>query len=144
MTHSSLGRIIGTGRQVDEVMFDALGQGSAEEFQGPLKYHFKAGGKRMRAAMVMLSCGAAGGRIQDSLKPAAVVEMIHNYSLVMDDMIDRGVLRRGKPTVRVRLGDSVSLLVAMSYREALDDLIQDSPQNQVVRKIAVQTMKEII
>ena len=98
----------------------------------------------MRAAMVILSCGAAGGRISDSVTPAAVVEMIHNYSLVMDDIIDRGDLRRGKPTVRVKFGEAVAILVAMSYREALDELIQQCNRRDVIREISVRAMKEIV
>jgi geranylgeranyl diphosphate synthase, type I len=98
----------------------------------------------MRAAMVVLSCAAAGGRVERAIKPAAVVEMIHNYSLVMDDLIDRGEVRRGRPTVRVVMGDSMALLVAMFYREVLDDLIEDSPSSDEVRNLAVKTMKEII
>ncbi len=94
--------------------------------------------------MVVLSCGAAGGRAERAVKPAAVVEMIHNYSLVMDDLIDRGEVRRGRPTVRVVMGDSTALLVAMFYRELLDDLIENSPASVEVRKTAVKTMKEII
>ena len=98
----------------------------------------------MRAAMVIMACGAAGGRIDRAIRPAAVVEMIHNYSLVMDDLIDRGEVRRGRPTVRVKLGDSVALLVAMFYREVLDDLIQTGPAARTVRRISVKAMKEII
>src|SRR5690242_5347561 len=98
----------------------------------------------MRAAMVILSCGAAGGRPERAIKPAAVVEMIHNYSLVMDDLIDRGDVRRGKPTVRAQFGDSVALLIAMIYREALDDLIGKCISPNRIRAVAVQAMKDII
>ena len=114
------------------------------EFSSSLAYHFKAGGKRMRAAVVVLSCAAAGGKMANALRPASVVEMVHNYSLVMDDLIDRGELRRGKPTVRVLLGDSVALLVAMFYREVLDDLIQGCVARDKVRETAVRAMKEIV
>ncbi len=132
------------GRRVDPIILDAITNLGAEDFRPALAYHFKVGGKRMRAAMVMLSCGASGGRMEDSLRPAAVVEMIHNYSLVMDDIIDRGDVRRGKPTIRSRFGNSISLLVAMLYREVLDDMIQEDPRKDVIRRIAVEAMKEII
>ncbi len=98
----------------------------------------------MRAAMVILCCGAAGGKPERAVKHAAVIEMIHNYSLVMDDLIDRGEMRRGRPTVRVALGDSIALLIAMFYREALDDLIQQCSKTVPTRRIAVKAMKEII
>ncbi len=144
MNRLSLAQITMLGRKVDPIILRALSRGSAAEFLPCLKYHFRVGGKRMRAAMVMLCCAASGGRIEDSLNPAAAVEMVHNYSLVMDDIIDRGEVRRGKPTVRVEFGDSTSLLVAMFYREVLDDLIQEGPRSNVIRLIAVRTMKEII
>ncbi len=144
MSPSGLARFIRLGQQADPVILDALSRGAPSEFRPALNYHFEVAGKRMRAAMVVLSCAAAGGRVERAIKPAAVVEMIHNYSLVMDDLIDRGEVRRGRPTVRVVMGDSIALLVAMFYREVLDDLIEDLPANRNVRKVAVKTMKEII
>ncbi len=144
MSRLSLTEIISVGRKVDPVILRALSHDSAKEFRPSLYYHFQVGGKRMRAAMVMLCCGASGGRIQNALNSAAAVEMVHNYSLVMDDMIDRGEIRRGKPTVRREFGDSTSLLIAMFYREVLDDLIQECPRRGVIREIAVKAMKEII
>src|SRR5437667_10909311 len=80
---------------------------------------------------------------QRTIKNYTVVVMLHKYSLVMDDLIDRGEVRRERPTVRVVMGDSIALLVAMFYREVLDDLIEDLPANRNARKIAVKTMKEI-
>ena len=144
MSPSGLARFIRLGQQVDPVILDALNRGAPSEFRPALSYHFEVAGKRMRAAMVVLSCAAAGGRVERAIKPAAVVEMIHNYSLVMDDLIDRGEVRRGRPTIRVVMGDSIALLVAMFYREVLDDLIEDLRANRNVRKVAVKTMKEII
>jgi len=144
MSPSGLARFIRLGQQADPVILDALNRGAPSEFRPTLSYHFEVAGKRMRAAMVVLSCAATGGRVERAIKPAAVVEMIHNYSLVMDDLIDRGEVRRGRPTVRVVMGDSIALLVAMFYREVLDDLIEDLPANRNVRKVAVRTMKEII
>ncbi len=144
MSGSGLARFIRLGQQADPVILSALKRAAPFEFGPALRYHFEVAGKRMRAAIVVLSCGAAGGRVERAVKPAAVVEMIHNYSLVMDDLIDRGEVRRGRPAVRVVMGDSIALLVAMFYREVLDDMIEDSPASDKVRTIAVKSMKEII
>src|SRR5205807_2555515 len=124
MNPDPLTKIVETGRKVDPIIFKALADASSPKFQYPVAYHFRTGGKRMRATLVLLACAACGGRIEDGMNPAALVEMIHNYSLVMDDLIDRGVVRRGKPTVRVKFGDSVALLIAMLYREALDRAVR--------------------
>src|SRR6266436_6552471 len=144
MNRLGLTRFVRLGQKADPVILDALRRGAPAKFKPALSYHFEVAGKRMRAAMVVLSCAAAGGRVERAVKPAAVVEMIHNYSLIMDDLIDRGEVRRGRPTVRVVMGDSIALLVAMFYREILDDLMKDSPASDMVRATAVKTMKEII
>src|SRR3989442_4323121 len=144
LSRLGLARFIRLGQQADPVILDALKRGAPAEFKPALSCHFEVEGKRMTAAMAVLSCAAAGGRVERAIKPAAVVEMIHNYSLVMDDLIDRGEVRRGRPTVRVVMGDSITLLVAMFYREVLDNLNEDLPGSRNVRKIAVKTMKEII
>jgi geranylgeranyl diphosphate synthase, type I len=144
MNSDPLTRIVKMGRKVDPIIFKALARASSSRFQSAVTYHFRTGGKRIRATLVLLACAASGGRIEDGMIPAALVEVIHNYSLVMDDLIDRGVVRRGKPTVRVRFGDSIALLVAMLYREALDDLIEKCISPDKTRAVAVQAMKDII
>ena len=144
MNSNVLTKIVKMGRKVDPIIFKTLAEASSSKFQSPVTYHFRTGGKRMRATLVLLACAACGGRIEDGMNPAALVEMIHNYSLVMDDLIDRGVVRRGKPTVRIKFGDSVALLVAMLYREALDDLIEKCVLPNKTRVVAVQAMKDII
>ena len=144
MMYLSLDKILDVGRKVDPIIIRTLSANTPSTFLPSIRYPFQAGGKRMRAALVILCCAAGGGRMKDALRPAAAVEMIHNYSLVMDDLIDRGVLRRGKPTTRVVFGDSTSLLVAMYYREALDEIIQKSIPSSRIREVAVMAMKDII
>jgi geranylgeranyl diphosphate synthase, type I len=139
-----LTRIVKIGRRVDPIILRTLADGVSFPFQSAVAYHFRTGGKRMRATLVLLACAACGGTVNDAMNPAALVEMIHNYSLVMDDLIDHGEVRRGKPTVRVKFGDSVALLIAMYYREALDDLIEDCIQPSRMRAVAVRAMKDII
>src|SRR3989442_13927574 len=144
MNLAPLNRMAMIGRNVDPVIYKTLAEAASSTLQSPVTYHFKTGGKRMRATLVLLACAACGGRIEDGMNPAALIEMIHNYSLVMDDLIDRGVVRRGKPTVRIKFGDSVSLLIAMLYREALDDLIEKCLSPTKTRMVAAQAMKDII
>jgi geranylgeranyl diphosphate synthase type I len=132
------------GQKADPIIRERIQRYPSQEFRSPLNYHFGAGGKRVRAAITLLSCSAAGGLVKNATVPAAIVEMIHNYSLVMDDIIDRAQLRRGKPSVRIVLGDSIALLVAMTYRELLDQMIENSISKQKMRQLAVKAMIEII
>jgi geranylgeranyl diphosphate synthase, type I len=64
----------------------------------------EAQGKRIRPLLVLLSAEAAGGSWRDALPAAAAVELLHNFSLVHDDIQDNSPLRRGRQTVWVKWG----------------------------------------
>ena len=58
-----------------------------------------ARGKRVRPLLVLLSTASAGGEWANALPAAAAVELVHNFSLIHDDIEDNSPLRRGRPTV---------------------------------------------
>ncbi len=64
----------------------------------------EATGKRIRPLLVLLTCSAAGGEWKQALPAAAAVELIHNFSLLHDDIEDHSLLRRGRPAVWVKWG----------------------------------------
>lgn len=69
------------------------------------------GGKLMRPMLSLLSAGACGGINPDSVRFAAAAEMIHNATLLHDDVVDGAATRRGKPTVMSLLSSPASVLV---------------------------------
>lgn len=56
-------------------------------------------GKRLRPLLCLLAAEAVGGVWERALPAAAAVELVHNFSLIHDDIEDRSSLRRGRPTV---------------------------------------------
>jgi geranylgeranyl diphosphate synthase type II len=76
-----------------------------------MSYSLKAGGKRLRPVLCMLSAGMFGNMNQ-ALDVACAIEMIHTYSLIHDDLpsMDNDVIRRGKPTNHVVFGEAFALL----------------------------------
>jgi geranylgeranyl diphosphate synthase, type I len=64
--------------------------------------YMSMGGKSLRPAVLLFSCGAVGGDIHRALPAAAAVEVFHTWTLVHDDIIDRDGKRRGDPTVHER------------------------------------------
>ena len=69
------------------------------------------GGKRIRPVLTLLSAGACGGINADSVRFAAAAELIHNSTLLHDDVVDGATTRRGKPTVMSILSGPASVLV---------------------------------
>ena len=75
---------------------------------GMLAYHLgwegegagvRATGKRIRPTLLLLTCIAAGGDWKKALPAAAAVELLHNFSLIHDDIQDGSEQRRGRPTL---------------------------------------------
>jgi geranylgeranyl diphosphate synthase, type I len=68
-----------------------------------------ATGKRIRPILLLLTTYAAGRNWEDALPAAAAVELIHNFSLIHDDIEDNSSLRRGRPTVWDKWGVPLAL-----------------------------------
>jgi geranylgeranyl diphosphate synthase, type I len=67
------------------------------------------GGKRIRGALVLLGYEMSGGKDQKMiLKAARTIEMMHAYILIIDDINDRSVVRRGGPSAHISLADYYS------------------------------------
>ncbi len=62
-----------------------------------------AGGKKLRPALLIWSCGLFGGNPEQALPAAAAIEIYHNWTLVHDDIIDCDDFRRGKPSTHLML-----------------------------------------
>ncbi len=68
-------------------------------------------GKMVRPALVLLSGKACGGITDDHIRVAAVFELIHNATLLHDDVLDNGRSRRGLPTVNALRGNESAVLL---------------------------------
>lgn len=84
----------------------------------------KAGGKRLRPFLVINSCEIVGGRKEDALQVATAVELIHNFSLIHDDIMDKDEKRRGVPTVHVLWGIPIALISGdMLFAKAYETIL---------------------
>jgi len=69
----------------------------------------KAGGKRLRPFLVLKACELVGGREENALSSAVAVELLHNFTLIHDDIMDRDEKRRGVPTVHMLWGEPLAI-----------------------------------
>lgn len=96
-------------------------------------------GKRIRPLIAMLSAEAVGGRAEDAAPVAAAIELLHNFTLIHDDIQDRSPNRRHRPTVWRVWGDAQAInagdaLFAASQLEVLRTTAGD---HQRVRDLIV-------
>ncbi|MFZ1728750.1 MAG: polyprenyl synthetase family protein [Bacteroidota bacterium] len=77
----------------------------------PARYILSGGGKRIRPVLVMLACEAAGGNPRDAVDAGVAVEILHNFTLVHDDIMDRADTRRGRETVHKKWDENIAILV---------------------------------
>jgi octaprenyl-diphosphate synthase len=69
------------------------------------------GGKRIRPALLLLSCGLCGYQGERAAVLATVVEFIHTATLLHDDIIDQATVRRGRRSVNSRWGNDITVLL---------------------------------
>jgi len=77
-------------------------------------------GKRIRPILCLLVCELMGGNIQDALPIAIAIELIHQFSLIHDDVQDRDLIRHHKSTIWVLHGDMKALFAGNVLRATAD------------------------
>ena len=90
----------------------------------PLNYIMQGAGKRIRPIILMLASEAFGGNPDDALSAAIAVEILHNFTLVHDDIMDNADTRRGRDTIHKKWDINAAILVGdeligLSYRSLL-------------------------
>jgi len=97
-----------------------------------------AGGKRIRPYLTVITYMLKGERIEEVLPAALAVELIHNYTLIHDDIMDNDDRRRGIPTVHVVYGKPMAILAGdLLYAKAFVAVsdIRDSKKAHEVLKV---------
>ena len=89
-----------------------------------------AKGKRIRPILTMLSCDALGGDIEDSVNVAIAIELLHNFTLVHDDIMDEDNLRHGQPTVHNKWDIGTAVLTGDSLLWLSLDMLKKIKNNR--------------
>ncbi|HAV76899.1 MAG TPA: hypothetical protein DCX53_06040 [Anaerolineae bacterium] len=123
-----------------------LDQPHTKPFHEMITYHMgwtgdgagpEATGKRIRPLMVLLCASASGGDWKKALPAAAAVELVHNFSLVHDDIQDNSPKRRGRDTVWTKWGAPMAINVGDALfvlsNQAIIDLKENHQAETVVK-----------
>jgi geranylgeranyl diphosphate synthase type I len=99
------------------------------------------GGKRLRPYMVIRSCQMVGGKSSNAMNAASAVEMVHNFSLVHDDIMDNDEMRHGVPTVHKKYGMPLAILAgdvlfSKAFQIISNSRLSDSATTQLVSRLS--------
>ncbi|MGQ4556714.1 polyprenyl synthetase family protein [Halobellus sp. GM3] len=98
-----------------------------------------AGGKRVRPAVTVLACEACGGDPADAVDFAVAIELVHNASLVIDDIIDRSDVRRGTASAWAAYGYGPAIIASDGLLgEAFALLSRNDHATQIVAESMVE------
>ncbi len=92
----------------------------------PCNYIMNNGGKRLRPLLVLFSRYAVSGDYKNAYNAALAVEILHNFTLVHDDIMDNSSLRRGRETVHLKYDENTAILagdnlIGIAYKTLLKD-----------------------
>lgn len=95
---------------VDKALYKMIDTYAIEALKEPALHLIRAGGKRIRPAIALLSCEACGADQKYAIAPALSIELVHTASLVHDDIMDNNLMRRGVQCVHVKWGMHTGIL----------------------------------
>lgn len=117
---------------VDAAIDELLPVAHPEELYKASRYLVDAGGKRLRPAILILTAEAVGSNLKSVLPAAVAVELVHNFTLIHDDIMDKDAVRRGMPAVHVKWGEAGAILAGDTlYSKAFE--ILSKVENDPVR-----------
>jgi len=119
---------IGKHREhVESVIMESLSKMRQERLHGAMKHLFTGGGKRLRATLPRLVGEAVGKAHEGHYTLGASIEIIHNFTLVHDDLMDQDPIRRGLDAVHVAYDDSTAINAGDAMLAVAFEILAESP-----------------
>ena len=141
---------------VEEVIMTSLGKMKQERLYGAMTHLFAGGGKRLRAIIPRLVGDAVGESHEGHYTLGACIEIIHNFTLVHDDIMDQDPIRRGLDAVHVAYDDATAINAGDAMLAVGFEILAESPHiedenlaflvgsiGEMVRKVAEGQMVDI-
>lgn len=128
-------------KKVDARLLKYIDQGKYKKMRDAMLHYPAAGGKRMRPVLAMLVADAVGGRGDAAIPFGCCLEIIHNFTLVHDDVIDQDPVRRGRPAVHVKWDVPTAIiagdaLFARAYETLADVQVPEGDLRRLLRVVS--------
>ena len=116
-------------QRINEALAGCFSAESPVTLYAPARYILEGKGKRIRPFLTLLAAEAVSGSADEALHAALAVEILHNFTLMHDDIMDEADLRHGRPTVHKQWNTNAAILsgdmmIAYAYELALQSKTQ--------------------
>jgi len=113
-------------------------KGNPHDLYSAASHLIVSGGKRLRPYMVMKSCEMLGGKTKNAINAASAIEMVHNFTLVHDDIMDNDEMRHGVTTVHKKFGMPIAILAGDVLFSKAYQVISSTnlPSNSVIELVS--------
>lgn len=97
-------------KEINAYLMESLEVMENEKLKAAMKHYPAAGGKRLRPLLTTIACETVGGRPENAIPFGVALELVHNFTLVHDDIMDEDETRRGIRTVHATYGVAEGIL----------------------------------
>ena len=112
--------------EVNKGLYDIYSDG-LPSLMHPINYVLRGEGKRLRPLLTIIASEACGGSKDDVISTALAVEVLHNFTLVHDDIMDQDYIRHGQETVHRKWDDGIAILSGDAMLSLALELLNQSP-----------------
>ena len=117
---------------VDPLLLAAVAR-LCPQLQPPVQHHLGGGGKHVRAALALVAAEAFGADVVVGLPGAVAIELVHNFSLLHDDVIDGDRERRHRPTVWAQFGVGAAIIAGDALAILAMEVLLEDPNPNAAR-----------
>jgi geranylgeranyl diphosphate synthase type I len=116
-------------KKVDSFIAEVFFSRKPDELYEASSYILESGGKRLRPYLTIKTCELFGGTAEKAIPFASAMEILHNFTLIHDDVMDHDELRRGNPTVHKKYGIPLAILAGdLLYTKVYQIFVNHIPE----------------
>ena len=127
-------------KEINEAIEAYLQNGEPRKLYQAMQHLPLAGGKRLRPILAIISCEAVGGDGKKAIPFGVALELIHTFTLVHDDIMDRDEERRGIPSVHKKFGEATAILAGDALFAKAFEVVSEVKENVSILVKNIATM----
>jgi geranylgeranyl diphosphate synthase type I len=129
-------KLVDSAKPVDVFINEILTPRKPEVLYDASRHLVLAGGKRLRPFLTLKACEAVGGNPKDAIPFAAALEILHNFTLVHDDVMDNDPVRRGASTVHIMWGVPIAICAGdLLFAKVFEAMTVYAPKNMSAKRV---------